>query len=227
MSRDWVVWACCFGLFAAGAVWAQVPLSLDNTKISNTLSSLASLATIVGVIFAGYGINAWRIQLKSNNRHDVSREVIVSFIIFYDRIASMAAFFSHADGVVADGRFTKDSYTESYWLKIQSSMAEAKEADAKAFIAALDCSLVIDGESQKTYERFSDFGDKLYKTLSEYLKHAELGSSASAHDLAFLQSKFKTLHKRCGGDVYVYLLKLREEVEGTKQRYSQFLVSKA
>lgn len=78
MHRDIFV---CLLVFSAGVIWS--PLAVDNfSNAKDTLSAVASIATIIGVGFAIYvglsGLKAWRKQMTSSQDHELAKRSLLA-----------------------------------------------------------------------------------------------------------------------------------------------------
>lgn len=78
MVKGLAVWIACFLLFAAGCVWAQIPIPTDFFKVANIHDAFdiaSSTATVAAVFIA---LTAWRKQMRAQADHDLARRLLIT-----------------------------------------------------------------------------------------------------------------------------------------------------
>lgn len=81
MKNDRFTWVVCAALFGAGTVWGLAHAKSGFFEVDNVhdfFEILSSIATVVAVVLAILGLNAWRKQLTDTADHDLARNILVT-----------------------------------------------------------------------------------------------------------------------------------------------------
>lgn len=78
-----VRWIVCILLFLAGVVWGKIipkdyPQNLES--LNQIFGIMSSIATMITVAIAVYGLNAWRQQIKGQADHQLAADLAVELV---------------------------------------------------------------------------------------------------------------------------------------------------
>lgn len=89
MKRNWEIWLGCAALFGAGVVWGLAHAKRNFFEVDNIhdfFEILAAIATVVAVVLAGMGLNAWKKQVRATADHELARRILIALHEYVEAI---------------------------------------------------------------------------------------------------------------------------------------------
>lgn len=92
MKRNWDIWLGCVALFGAGVVWGLAHAKRNFFEVDNIhdfFEIMSAVATVIAVVLAGRGLNAWRSQLSGTADHELARKILIGIHEYVEEIKAV------------------------------------------------------------------------------------------------------------------------------------------
>lgn len=170
MKRDWVVWTCCICLFAAGTIWGMVPISTDFfvvRDIHDLAEIIGAIATVIAVLLATAGINAWREQAVATSDHELARRVAVTLQRY--KFASYRAW-EFTDYLVSNMQLEigKGGVSDRFLDEVKSQLRDLEIINAEVHSIALECRALWGETVWEDFQKVSWLGAQCHECITLY-----------------------------------------------------------
>jgi len=191
LKKDWIIWLGCLLLFASGMVWGMIPIGTDFFKIKDVhdlFEIFSSIATVLAVGLAFFGVNAWRQQVSAEADHALAQRVAVAAlkykettrVAFGDAQFAVMQFSVGIDGLPA-------GLLETFISKMEERLEASQSSKAEFLAVLLECRAIWGSEFPNRYDDFLNFTESLFGCLRTFFKWVRLDKESRYADV-FAQS---------------------------------------
>ncbi|WP_155274248.1 hypothetical protein [Pseudomonas chlororaphis] len=172
MKRDWAIWVCCVCLFAAGTIWGMVPISTEFFVVKDFhdfAEIVGAIATVIAVVLAAAGINAWRAQAVATSDHELARRVAITLQRY--KFASYRAW-EFTDYLVSNMKLEigKGGVPDRFLGEVKSELKDLETINAEVHSIALECRALWGEKIWGDFQRVSWLGSQCHECITLYLR---------------------------------------------------------
>lgn len=168
MNKDWVVWVACFLLFAAGCVWAEIPIPNNFFKVANVHDAFeigSSAATVAAVFIA---LTTWKKQMRAQADHDLARRLLVTANRFKNEtfLVLIDTQFCAANDVL---QYSEWTLIERIQTNLRARLDSHNEAKSAFQADLLEARALWEGVMDRTYQGLLEVGSNAALCINHFL----------------------------------------------------------
>lgn len=174
LKTDWLIWLCCVALFGAGAVWGGVPIRTNFFVVANIhdlFEIISSIATVIAVVIAVFGLNAWKRQISATADHELARKVSIALSKYKDEVLMLWSD-AHASAVqIESGNTSLDSkYFKLVNSNMKKKMHSTRSSRAELKALSIECKAIWGEAFEREFHQILSFERQCYSCVDAYLR---------------------------------------------------------